>query len=87
MKLGTTGFFSNRIFPTEGLGDPKAGWHYVYPVHEVSLVHPAAWQCLRHTLFPSQLGETHSDGSLWSHERLLAWGIWRTWSQRSGWSV
>ncbi|CAL5221709.1 g3950 [Coccomyxa viridis] len=35
MKLGTTGFFSNRIFPTEGLGETKAGWHYVYPVHEV----------------------------------------------------
>ena len=35
MKLGTTGFFSNRIFPTEGLGEVDAGWHYVYPVHEV----------------------------------------------------
>ena len=35
MKLGTTGFFSNRVFPTEGLGEPGAGWHYVYPVHEV----------------------------------------------------
>ena len=36
MKLGTTGFFSNRLFPTDGLGEEKAGWHYVYPVHEVS---------------------------------------------------
>ena len=39
MKLGTTGFFSNRIFPTEGLGETEAGWHYVYPVHEVSALH------------------------------------------------
>ncbi len=46
MKLGTTGFFSNRIFPTEGLGDTKAGWHYVYPVHEVSALAPLHFQSL-----------------------------------------
>ena len=40
MKLGSTGFYSNRLFPTEGLGDPQAGWHYVYPVHEVGAVLP-----------------------------------------------
>ena len=33
-QLGETGFFSNRVFPTDGLGT-KEGWHYVYPVHEV----------------------------------------------------
>ena len=40
MELGTTGFFSNRLFPTDGLGEEKAGWHYVYPVHEVSTCLP-----------------------------------------------
>lgn len=34
--LSDTGFFSNRVFPTSGIGT-KAGWHYTYPVHEVNL--------------------------------------------------
>lgn len=33
-KLGDMGFFSNRVFPTPGLGAP-GGWLYKYPVHEV----------------------------------------------------
>jgi hypothetical protein len=32
-QLEEMGFFSNRVFPTDGLGT-KEGWHYVYPVHE-----------------------------------------------------
>lgn len=28
-------FFTNRIFPTSGAGTSN-GWHYTYPVHEVS---------------------------------------------------
>ena len=32
--LSDVGFFSNRVFPTPGIGT-KAGWHYTYPVHEV----------------------------------------------------
>lgn len=44
MKLGTTGFFSNRLFPTDGLGEEKAGWHYVYPVHEVSSLKRLAYR-------------------------------------------
>ena len=35
-QLAGMGFFSNRVFPTEGLGT-KEGWHYVYPVHEARL--------------------------------------------------
>ena len=33
-KMGDMGFFSNRVFPTAGLGAP-GGWLYKYPVHEV----------------------------------------------------
>ncbi|EIE22202.1 hypothetical protein COCSUDRAFT_42571 [Coccomyxa subellipsoidea C-169] len=33
-KMGDMGFFSNRVFPTPGLGLP-GGWLYKYPVHEV----------------------------------------------------
>lgn len=35
--LSATGFLSNRVFPTPGIGT-KAGWHYTYPVHEVHLL-------------------------------------------------
>ena len=28
-------FFTIRVFPTPGIGT-EAGWHYTYPVHEVS---------------------------------------------------
>ncbi len=34
IKLGDMGFFSNRVFPTAGLGTEE-GWKYTYPVHEV----------------------------------------------------
>jgi len=34
LTLGTLSFFSNRVFPADGLGTP-AGWKYTYPVHEV----------------------------------------------------
>lgn len=69
MKLGTTGFFSNRLFPTEGLGDPRAGWHYVYPVHEVIFFQPAAWQYLWHTsLLDMTLMGSSGHTSAWWHE-------------------
>ncbi|KAK9827659.1 hypothetical protein WJX81_004467 [Elliptochloris bilobata] len=34
LTLGQLSFFSNRMFPGDGLGTP-AGWKYTYPVHEV----------------------------------------------------
>ena len=34
LTLGQLSFFSNRVFPADGLGTP-AGWKYTYPVHEV----------------------------------------------------
>lgn len=33
LTLGQLSFFSNRMFPADGLGTP-AGWKYTYPVHE-----------------------------------------------------
>ena len=33
LTLGTLSFFSNRVFPADGLG-AHAGWKYTYPVHE-----------------------------------------------------
>ena len=39
LTLGQLSFFSNRMFPADGLGTP-AGWKYTYPVHEARAANP-----------------------------------------------
>lgn len=44
-RLGDMGFYSNRVFPTAGIG-MEGGWLYQYPVHEVNLSYPEISSCL-----------------------------------------
>ncbi len=50
LTLGSLSFFSNRVFPADGLGT-RAGWKYTYPVHEAG--RPAARACVT-------LSQTHA---------------------------
>ena len=69
--FGDTGFFSNRVFPTDGLGT-KEGWHYVYPVHEArfdSLV-MTPHSCMLHACCTCKAPQIDSlqQSSLWAAE-------------------
>lgn len=90
-KLGDMGFFSNRVFPTPGLGAP-GGWLYKYPVHEVggppcilSLLIAVALACIQAVLLSLQ--DSLASGLIYSLVLDIQQARWSNHRQQAACSV